>query len=127
MNAGHRNRSTVFILALMSLGALSLYGFWSRGLWRQRIWESPGPERFLIFLAVAFFWSAGWILLRPEWFAPATVAAVMIYSIAAVGVWPIVAAGLFLFACFVLGRILFRSSGLVAMLAGMSVVIAAVN
>ena len=83
------------------------------------VWQHPGPERFLIFLAVLASWSAAWLALRPRWFLPATCAAVAIYTIAAVGVWPLAAVLFFLLACLTLGRLLTGVTDLVALLAGL--------
>jgi len=118
-------RDAVLILALVGLSALSVYGFWSRHLWQQAIWEPAGAERFLIFLAAALVWFGGWILIRPAWLLPATAALAAIYSAAAVGILPILAAAFFLFACFVLGSIVLPESGLIGLLAGMSIVMSA--
>ena len=93
-------------IALAATFAIGCYGFVSRHLWRQEIWQAPGVERFLIFLAIATLWSAGWILWRPAWLAPATAAAAIAYSAVEVGVLPVVAVGLLLLACLALGRLI---------------------
>jgi hypothetical protein len=115
---------------LVGLLALSIYGFWSRHLFQQAIWQSPGPERFLLFLVVMCVGSAATILLRPRWLVPLTCAVTALYTIAAVGILPLAATTFFLFACFVLGRLLLSWSDtfrgvvpdLIALLAGMSAV-----
>ena len=70
------------------------------------IWQSPGPERFLIFLAVWLAWSAAWLGLRRQWFVPATCVLVGVYTTLAVGILPLAATLFFLLACFVLGRLI---------------------
>lgn len=98
--------------ALAALAAISVYGFWSRHLWRQEIWQAPGGERFLVFVAAALVWFGGWILARPAWLAPATFCLVAVYSAATVGALPVAAVLFLLFACFALGRlVLVRCAG----------------
>jgi hypothetical protein len=116
--------------ALLGLLAVSAYGFWSRHLLRQAIWEPAGAERFLIFLAVVSIWSAAFILFRPQWLVPFTCALVAIYTIKAVGILPPVSTAFFLATCFILGRLMLpeRASfsgaipGLLSLLTGMSVI-----
>jgi len=111
--------------ALALLAAVAIYGFVSRHLWRQEIWQSPGGERFLIFLAAAAIWFGGWILWRPPWLAPATLSLAVVYTAATVGALPVLAVVLFLFACYALGRLLLarlagEASPLLALLTGLA-------
>ena len=116
------SRAWVFGGALAVLAGVSAYGFWSRGLWRQEIWQAPGPERFLVFLALAAVWCGGWILARAEWLAPATVALAVVYSAVAVGVLPVAAAAFLLFCCFALGRMMLSDAPpFLALVTGLSV------
>ena len=116
--------------ALAGLLALSIYGFWSRHLAQQTIWQTPGPERFLLFMAAMGIWSATIVLLRPKWFVPLTCGAAALYTIAAVGILPLAGAAFVLLTCFVLGRSILPQSDkfrgvvpdLIALLAGMSAV-----
>jgi hypothetical protein len=94
-----------FRTAFAALLAVSIYGFWSRHLWRQEIWQAPGSERFLIFLATAVVWFGAWMLWHPAWLAPATFGLVVVYTAVEVGVVPVAAALFFLFGCFALGRL----------------------
>ena len=100
-------RGVLLTVTLLGLVAVSGHGFWSRHLGQQSIWQPPGPLRFLVYLAVAGAWFGAWILARPAWLIPSTLALVTIYSMAAVGVLPVAAVAFFLFACFVLGRLIF--------------------
>lgn len=123
-------RGILMVGALLGFLALSIYGFWSRHLAQQAIWQTPGPERFLLFMAVMCIGSAAIILLRPEWLVPLTCGITALYTIAAVGILPPAAAAFFLLACFVLGRLILPESDnfrgvapdLLALLAGMSAV-----
>ncbi len=104
------SRGWIFTAAFAALAAISVYGFWSRHLWRQEIWQAPGGDRFLIFLAAALVWFAAWILRRPTWLAPTTLGLVLLYSAVAVGAFPVAAASLVVFASFALGRLMLTDS-----------------
>src|SRR5438552_16487454 len=91
------------------------------------VWQSPGPERMLIFLALLSVWSAAWIRFRPRWFVPATCAFVALYTVAAVGILPLAATLFFLLACFVLGRLLTGVADLLALLTGMCAIMCLVS
>jgi hypothetical protein len=118
--SSRRGLTTLFAIVI---GAVTIFDLSSRDLWRQRIWEAAGVERFLIFLAVVAVWFAAWITFRREWMPAATAATVAVYTAFAVGVVPLVATAFFLFACFVMGSILAPRSGPVALLAGLSILI----
>lgn len=113
-------------VALAAALALVGYGFWSRHLWRQEIWQAPGGERFLIFLGAAGLWFGAWILWRPTWLAPATFCLAIAYSTAEVGVLPVLPVAFLLFACYALGRLLLTAltgaaPAFLALLAGLAV------
>ncbi|HLK67715.1 MAG TPA: glycosyltransferase family 39 protein [Bryobacteraceae bacterium] len=109
------------VCAWLGLLAVSVYGFFSRHLADQTIWQPSGVYRFLVFLGIVCTAAAIIIALRPQLIASATIAAVAIYTIWSVGILPPIATAFFLFACFVLGRLLFPVTDLLALLAGMSV------
>jgi len=110
-------RKTLVTLGLVCLLALSIYGFVSHHLAAQRIWDASGAVRFGIFLAASAAWFAGWIAFRRVWMVPATALFVAVYSAWMVGPLAVAVVVVFLFACFVLGRILFRGAPL-ALVAG---------
>ncbi len=120
-------KSRVPAAVFLALFAISVYGFCSRQLWHQHIWDPVGAQRFLIFLAIAAVWFGFWVVWRPARMIAATIALVAVYSIVAVGLAPIAAAAFLLFACFVIGRLVIaRQDGmadLVSLLAGLSLVI----
>jgi hypothetical protein len=91
------------IIALAATLAVSAYGFWSRHLWRQEIWQAPGGQPFVIFLTIACLWFGAWVLSRPSWLAPATFGLV-VYSAAAVGLLAVLVVVFLLFSCLTVAR-----------------------
>src|SRR3954451_24026118 len=103
-------RRALLIVAMLALLVISGYGFWTRHLAQQSIWHAPGPERFLIYLAIACAWFVAWILIRPAWLLRSTLTLVILYTVAAVGPVAVLAVAFFLCAAFVLGRLIFPRS-----------------
>jgi hypothetical protein len=118
-------RRALLLIALLALLVLSGYGFWTRHLAQQSIWHAPGPERFLIYLAIACAWFGAWILIRPLWLLPSTLTLVILYTAGAVGPIPVLAVAFFLCAAFVLGRLIFPRSApeLLCLLAGICAIL----
>ncbi|HEY2012344.1 MAG TPA: hypothetical protein VGH38_02535, partial [Bryobacteraceae bacterium] len=122
-------RGILLTAALAGLVMVAAYGFWSRHLWQQGIWDPPGGQRFLIFLAAASGWFGAWIRFRPALMVPCTIGLTAIYTVNAVGILPLAAVVFFLFGCLVLGRLILPQSepfrgavpDLLAMLAGLCV------
>lgn len=124
-------RRVALRLGLCALAGLSAWGLYSARLFQQEIWLPLGVRRFLLWAALYAGWWTAVALLRPRWFAPATFALVLGYTVLAVGPAAPAAVLLFLFSAYTLGRMLVRASGaledLVALLAGLSVYVLAVS
>ncbi len=96
-------------LAFCALVCLSVYGFYSGGLFEQTIWSPVGLERLILFAALYAGWFTAIILWRPRWFAPLTLLLALAYTIAVAGFGALASVLLFLFSSLVLGKLLLGS------------------
>ncbi len=93
----------------------------------QDIWNPKGLIHLKSFALGYALWATAFLRFAPRWFAPASVAGVLVFAVAAVGPLAVVAVLLFLFSCFVTGSLLFERKGaapvpaLLRLLAGVAV------
>jgi len=118
------------LATLVALIFCAGYGFADQHLFQQFIWTPLGLRRFLIFAGCYAGCFAAFSWWKPHLFPAVVLTMVLAFSIAAVGILPILTVGLILLASEVLGRLILTRGGplendsistLLAMLAGLSV------
>ena len=93
---------------LLALVGLGVHGLLGGGLFAQPVWEPGGFERLLAFAASYAGLSALLIWRAPAAWLPTLGGATLLYAMAAVGVWPVLALGYFGLSAYACGALWFR-------------------
>ena len=106
----HRFRyGTIAIwVALLAPVLIEISAFRTSHLWSQQIWFTPqSKHRFEYYILAFTVISSGFALFARRYFLPFLVGAVVLCSVAAIGLRPVGAVLLFLFSATILGRLVF--------------------
>lgn len=114
-------RSSAALLWIAAAAILTIHAVLTSGMLQNEIWSEDGARSFLTFSAGFAAWSAAWLLIRPAWFAPATIAASVAYAASICGPLAVGAVLLFVAAAFALGLRILPDAGLLALPLGLAI------
>jgi len=104
--AAHRLATIYGWAALVMAVALTIWGVLHYHLFAQQLWEPGGLIRLRHLSAAYGVWSLAFLMLRPAWFAPATLLGALGFLTIAIGPAAVAAIVLLLFSCYVTGALL---------------------
>jgi hypothetical protein len=108
-------------IALLVAIATLIFGFYSESLFQTPTWNPDGARRFLRY--TIFFWAASitFYVIARRYYLPLLAFLVLVCTVYAVGVIPVLAIALITAAATSLGRWLFRSDWTLCFLAGLAI------
>ncbi len=106
---------------------VTAWGVWTNGLFAQPMWEPAGLLRLGLLAGGYAIWVAAVLFTRPGWFAPATLALTLLFTILSTGLLPVLAVLLFLGSSYLLGALLLGDRELLALPLGIAVWMAVIG